>query len=311
MVATPVMKILLVEDSAVDRHNIGSYLKEWHLDYSAVESGTKALKILEGPNPPTMALLDWLLPGMDGIEICRRIRARGGNGRYIYTVMLTAKNRKQDLLTAMAAGADDYLAKPVDASELRARIMVGKRILDLQQSLSFAATHDFLTDLLNRSEIVDALQREISRSDREGRPATVIMADVDHFKQINDTLGHAAGDTVLKEIAERLKSDLRPYDLAGRYGGEEFLLILPGCDLATGIRRADEIRRLVERNPISTGCGSRNLTVSMGVTVTPTTRGHSLATILQQADSALYAAKNNGRNRVEAFAGARQGASAR
>jgi diguanylate cyclase (GGDEF)-like protein len=305
------MKILLVEDSAVDRHNIGSYLKEWHLDYSAVESGTKALKILEGPNPPTMALLDWLLPGMDGIELCRRIRARGGNGRYIYTVMLTAKNRKQDLLTAMAAGADDYLAKPVDASELRARIMVGKRILDLQQSLSFAATHDFLTDLLNRSEIVDALQREISRSEREGRPATVIMADVDHFKQINDTLGHAAGDTVLREIAERLKSDLRPYDLAGRYGGEEFLLILPGCDLATGTRRADEIRRLVERDPISTGCGTRDLTVSMGVTVTPTTRGQSLAAILQQADSALYAAKNNGRNRVEAFAGATRGASAR
>jgi diguanylate cyclase (GGDEF)-like protein len=201
----------------------------------------------------------------------------------------------------MAAGADDYLAKPVDASELRARIMVGKRILELQQSLSFAATHDFLTDLLNRSEIVAALQREISRSEREGRPATVIMADVDHFKEINDTLGHAAGDTVLKEVAERLKSDLRPYDLAGRYGGEEFLLILPGCDLRTGVRRADEIRLLVERNPVSTGCGSRNVTVSMGVTVTPVTRGQTLASVLEKADSALYTAKNHGRNRVEAF----------
>ncbi len=310
MVASPSMKILLVEDSAVDRHNIGSYLKEWHLEFTAVESGTKALKILESTNPPNMALLDWLLPGMDGIELCRRIRARGGNGCYIYTVMLTAKNRKQDLLTAMAAGADDYLAKPVDASELRARIMAGKRILELQQSLKFAATHDFLTDLLNRSEIVAALQREISRSEREGRAATVIMADVDHFKTINDTMGHAAGDTVLKEVAERLRSDLRPYDLAGRYGGEEFLLILPGCDLRTGIRRADEIRRLVERTPVSTGCGTAEVTVSMGVTVTAA-RNQTLAAVLQQADSAMYLAKSHGRNRVEASPGAAGAASAR
>jgi diguanylate cyclase (GGDEF)-like protein len=304
------MKILLVEDSAVDRHNIGSYLKEWHLDFIAVDSGTKAMQILESPNPPTMALLDWLLPGIDGIELCRRIRTLGANGRYIYTVMLTAKNRKQDLLTAMAAGADDYLAKPVDASELRARIMVGKRILDLQQSLGFAATHDFLTDLLNRSEIISALQRELSRSEREGKPATVIMADVDHFKPINDSMGHAAGDTVLKEVAQRLKSDLRPYDLAGRYGGEEFLLILPACDLQTGIRRADEIRQIVARSPIPTGCGTTNITVSMGVTLTPCTRGHSLASVLQQADTALYIAKKNGRNRVEAFSSAVRGASA-
>ena len=115
----------------------------------AVERGTAALKLLEDTNPPSMVLLDWLLPGIDGIELCRRIRTLGTNEMYIYTVMLTAKNRKQDLLTAMEAGADDYLAKPVNPSELRARILVGKRILELQQSLRFAATHDFLTNLLN------------------------------------------------------------------------------------------------------------------------------------------------------------------
>jgi diguanylate cyclase (GGDEF)-like protein len=218
--------------------------------------------------------------------------------------MLTAKSRKQDLLLAMEAGADDYLAKPVDPSELRARIMVGKRILELQQSLSFAATHDFLTNLLNRSEILAAVEREFSRSGREGKPATVIMADIDHFKRINDSLGHAAGDQVLKEVSRRLKADLRPYDVVGRYGGEEFLIILPGCDLAAGVRRADAVRNLVAKDPIITPFGTTSATISMGVTVTSATRDHSVSELLREADVSLYAAKKNGRNRVELFSGA-------
>ncbi|MGC2790905.1 MAG: response regulator, partial [Candidatus Sulfotelmatobacter sp.] len=173
------MKILLVEDSYIERHKVGGYLADWGLDYLAVGSGTEAVKLLEGAEPPNMALLDWMLPGLDGIDVCRRIRKMGSRAPYIYTVMLTAKNRKQDLLLAMEAGADDYLAKPVDPSELRARIMAGKRILELQQSLSFAATHDFLTNLLNRAEILAAVEKEFSRSGREGKPATLIMADID------------------------------------------------------------------------------------------------------------------------------------
>ena len=297
------MKILLVEDSVIERHKIGSYLKEWGLDYVAVGSGTQAVKLLEGPDAPSMVLLDWLLPGLDGIDVCRRIRKLGADGAYIYTVMLTSKNRKQDLLTAMEAGADDYLAKPVDPSELRARIMAGKRIVELQQSLRFAATHDFLTGLLNRSEILSALEREFSRSGREGKPATLIMADIDHFKRVNDSLGHAAGDEVLKEVARRLKWDLRPYDVVGRYGGEEFLIILPGCDLPTGMRRADEIRRMVGKDTISTPAGATSAQISMGVTVTSFKRDQTVADCLREADSALYTAKTNGRNRVEVFSG--------
>jgi diguanylate cyclase (GGDEF)-like protein len=241
------------------------------------------------------------MPGFDGIELCRRIRTLSSNGTYIYTVMLTAKDRKKNLLTAMEAGADDYLAKPVDPSELRARILVGKRILDLQQCLRFSATHDFLTNLLSRSEILASLERELVRTQREGRPAGVIMADVDGFKQINDTLGHPAGDAVLAEVARRLKSDLRLYDVAGRYGGEEFILVLPGCDLHTAARRADEIRRLVSREPIITPVGALSVTVSMGVTVTGCDLETTLETLLQSADAALYRAKKAGRNRVEAF----------
>jgi|SRR5579859_1174825 len=291
------MKILLVEDSKIERHQIGSYLTDWCLNFVAVGSGTEALDLLEGTDPPSMILLDWMLPDLDGIEVCRRTRTNGARAPYVYIVMLTAKNRKQDLLLAMAAGADDYLSKPVDPSELRARIMAGRRILELQQSLRFAATHDFLTNLLNRSEILAAIEKEVSRSRREGKPTTVMMADIDHFKLINDSLGHAAGDEVLKEVARRLKADLRPYDVVGRYGGEEFLIILPGCELSTGARRADEIRNLVAKDPVFTPFGTTTATISVGVAAT-SDDNHSLAELVRQADVSLYAAKRNGRNRV-------------
>ncbi len=295
------MKILLVEDSHLERHKVSRYLTDWGFDYVAVGSGTEAIKVLDAIEFPNMALLDWMLPGLDGIDVCRHIRKLGTRAPYIYTVMLTAKNRKQDLLLALEAGADDYLAKPVDPSELRARIMAGRRILELQESLRFAATHDFLTNLLNRSEVLSALERELSRSGREGKPTTLIMADIDHFKRINDTLGHAAGDEVLKEVARRLKADLRPYDIVGRYGGEEFLIILPGCDLKVGVRRADEVRNLVAKEPIVTPFGTTSATVSMGVTMTSAAREHQVSDLLHEADVSLYAAKKSGRNRAEVF----------
>jgi len=295
------VKILVVDDSKLDRRRVSDCLEESGFEYVVAENGIAAWEILQAPDAPTFALLDWVMPGIDGIELCRRIRALGSSGNYIYTVMLTAKDRKQNLLTAMDAGADDYLAKPVDPCELRARILVGKRILDLQQCLRFSATHDFLTNLLSRAEILASLERELVRTQREGRAAGVIMADVDGFKQINDTLGHPAGDAVLAEVARRLKSDLRLYDVAGRYGGEEFILVLPGCDLHTTARRADEIRRLVARGPIVTPAGSVSVTVSMGVTATRVDSDSTIESVLQSADAALYRAKKAGRNRVDGF----------
>ena len=294
------MKILLVEDSYIDRTKLGCLLTDWGLEYVAVGSGTEAVKLLESENPPDIALLDWLLPGIDGIDVLRRIR-KLSQGNYVYTIMLMATNQKQDRMKAMEAGADDYLPKPVDSAELRSRIMVGKRIAELQQSLRFAATHDFLTTLLNRSQILVALEREVSRGARDDKAASIIVADIDHFKRINDTLGHAAGDAVLKEVARRLKADLRPYDIVGRYGGEEFLLILPGCNLPNGSRRADDIRKLVAGKSIPTPAGETSVTISLGVTSTGHSRYCTPAEFLQEADASLSTAKKNGRNRVEIF----------
>jgi two-component system cell cycle response regulator len=294
---------MLVEDSVVERRQVGNYLSGWKIEFLPVADGNKAWDLLQTPDAPSLILLDWALPGLDGIELCRRIRTLGANGTYIYVVMLTANEKKQHLLTAMAAGADDYLVKPVDPEELRARLMVGKRILELQQSMRFAATHDFLTKLLNRAEILASLKRELSRCQREDQTIAVILADLDHFKQINDSLGHAVGDAVLKEVAYRLQLDLRTYDLVGRYGGEEFLILLPNCDLITATRRADEIRNLISKAAIITTFEAVSTTVSMGVSVGDKTHTLSVEDLLQQADQALYAAKKSGRNCVRTFAG--------
>src|ERR1700690_1483995 len=298
-------RILLAEDSRVYQHLISGYLREWGFDVELARDGAQAWKRLEEPDAPMLALLDWVLPGLDGIEVCRNIRKRGINERYVYTVLLTGKSDKKDLVLAMEAGADDYLVKPFDAQELRARLLAGKRILDLhnelisaQGSLRFAATHDFLTRLWNRAEIVSFLERELLRAIREKKPVAIVLLDVDRFKSINDSLGHRSGDIVLKELALRLRSQLRGYDGVGRYGGEEFLLVLPGCDLAGALARTAEIQLSIADAPFAPDLAKASITVSMGVTIAHRGAGDS-ATLLHDADLALYRAKNSGRDRIE------------
>ena len=260
--------------------------------------------MLARPDAPRLALLDWVLPEVDGVELCRRLRGRSENEPYTYTILLTGKSQKQEMLEAMDAGADDFLAKPFDPPELKARLLVGKRIVDLQQklvsvnsALHYAANHDFLTRVWNRAAIIAFLQRETARAFREASALGVIMVDVDRFKKVNDELGHEAGDCVLEEIARRFSASLREYDGVGRYGGEEFLLVLPGCDLATTVRRANLIRELISSKPIQAPLRAAAITVSMGVAVAEAST--NFKSLLHRADSALYQAKRNGRNRVE------------
>jgi two-component system, cell cycle response regulator len=300
------LRILVAEDSKVYRHLIGGCLKEWDFNFKVANDGQAAWELLESPWAPTLAILDWVLPGLTGLELCQRIRSRVSNEQYVYTIVLTAKNHPADLLAAMEAGADDYLSKPFDPLELKARLLAGRRIILLQrelisarESLRFAATHDAMTGLWNRAQIISFLRREIARGRREQRPIGIVLTDLDHFKSVNDTYGHAAGDAVLQETARRFRAGLREYDGVGRYGGEEFLLVMPGCDMATTMQRAEAIRLLVEKDPVVAPQGNVSVTVSMGVTVADFIRDESAEVLLETADQALYVAKNSGRNRVE------------
>src|SRR5271170_5534966 len=268
------MQALIVDDSAVYRKLIGDHLRGWDFDVTLAETGSEAWQILSQPDAPKLVLLDWVLPDLDGTELCQRIRQAGSTGPYVYVILLTGKEGRQNMLDAMTAGADDFLLKPFDEMELKARLLVGKRILDLQEELvsareamRHAATHDSLTGLMNRGEILAMLQRELERGRRERKPVGVILGDVDHFKSVNDTLGHLFGDEALREIGQRLRIQLRVYDGVGRYGGEEFLMVLPNCDLPDALQRANDLREIIASAPVLCSGVEKAITMSMGVAV--------------------------------------------
>ena len=302
------MQALVVDDSAVYRKLIGDHLRSWGFGVTLAESGSEAWRILEQPNAPKLVLLDWVLPDLDGIELCQRIRQTGSSSPYIYVILLTSNEGRQNMLQAMRAGADDYLVKPFDELELQARLLVGKRILDLQEelvsareSMRHAATHDSLTGLTNRGEILAMLERELERARRERTPVAVILCDIDHFKNVNDTLGHLFGDEALREIGKRLRAQLRVYDGVGRYGGEEFLMVLPSCDLPNALLRANELREIIANTPVVCSGEERLITMSMGVAVSVCEGKNEMEMLLNQADAGLYKAKEKGRNRIEHF----------
>jgi diguanylate cyclase (GGDEF)-like protein len=298
------MKILAAEDNPVFQSMLANMLTKWGYIPVVARDGNEAWEALQQPNGPQLAILDWMMPGLNGVDVCRGVRA-AGREPYVYILLLTARTDSQDLVEGMEAGADDYLTKPFQAHELRVRLRAGRRILDLQQQLLAArealreqATHDGLTGLLNRNSILALLDKELARASREDQPLSVLMVDLDRFKQVNDTLGHAAGDAVLCEAAHRMRESVRNYDSLGRYGGEEFVIVLPGCDAPSARAHAARVRQTLAGAPFQTGSASLQATCSIGVSWRDHPRANEAGAILREADLALYAAKGNGRNRV-------------
>lgn len=293
------MRILIADDSSVSRHLLESIVKKWGYQVISTADGNQAWDVLQQPDAPRMAILDWMMPGMTGPEVCKRVRNMGIDP-YTYILLLTSRTQKEDVIEGMNSGADDYVVKPFDQQELNVRLRAGRRIIDLQDellkaqaALRYQATHDSLTGVQNRGRITEVLNGLI----RESGPLGVIMLDLDEFKAINDTYGHATGDSVLVNTARRISQALSDKDELGRYGGEEFLIVSrrDPSDLAAF---AEDLRTRIAAEPVASSNAELTVTASFGVFSRYGQSEIQSQTLLKAADDALYQAKRAGRNCV-------------
>jgi two-component system cell cycle response regulator len=298
------MKILLADDEPIARTMLEHWLAGWGYEVTLARDGESALQALKDDPELRLLVVDWVMPKKDGIEVCKAIR-NGPQEPYVYIVLLTAKDDKSDIIAGLDAGADDYLVKPCNPLELKVRLRAGRRVIELQEqlvkareSLRFEAMHDGLTGLLNRGAVIEQLTKELVRASRRGAPVSVLMGDLDHFKAINDTHGHAAGDAVLREAARRLKAGVRAYDNVGRLGGEEFICVLPECDAKTGLAVATRLCRSLADAPTKFGGADISHSISIGIAATDQFGSARADELMRAADAALYRAKHAGRSRA-------------
>jgi two-component system, cell cycle response regulator len=295
------MRVLIAEDDRVSRSLLERVLLKWGYEVAVTCDGEEAWRALQQDDAPSLVVLDWMMPGLDGLEVCRRVRGLDvPNPPYL--ILLTARDRTSDIVAGLEAGANDYLGKPFDKDELRARLEVGRRFTELnskllatQAILAEQARTDALTGIMNRRAILERLSEEMARMQRDATCLGVGMIDIDHFKRINDAHGHAAGDCVLREVVARASSATRPYDSFGRFGGEEFLTVVPACPDAEVVSVLERVRSAVCDSPVEVEGHQVRITVSIGGAMS---RGESVDALIRSADDALYQAKAAGRNRV-------------
>ncbi len=298
--------LLIIDDSKTMRRQVVDILQPARLfgRYLEAENGLEGFKLLLA-EPVDVVLCDLEMPGMDGLKFLDLHRSRA-EVRDIPVILLTGREGSTQKVKGLERGASDYVIKPFDPDELIARVKVQLKIKRLQdhlkeqnRKLEELSNTDALTSLANRRALMDALEKEFQRSTRTGQNLSLIMADIDHFKQINDTYGHQQGDVVLKVVAGVVRNQLRDYDIAARFGGEEFAVILPATDLSGALLVAERIREAVDGIKLGGSMNPLCLTISLGVSSRPGSEIVSVDTLIREADDALYRAKHAGRNRVE------------
>lgn len=292
------MKILIAEDSKYYQRLLQDTLKSWDYTVILADNGIKAIEILKKDDGPKLAIIDWMMPHMNGLEVCKKVRETL-NKSYIYLIILTANSSKEDVIKGLEAGADDYVTKPFNDMELKFRLKNGERIVDLENRIMQLALTDPLTGLLNRRAFVDRLISEIEKNNRLGGTLSLIMVDLDDFKKVNDKYGHLVGDEVLKHVATCFSSYLRKYDFIGRYGGEEFVICLPGADAYSAELIAERLRIGMKKVTIEQEEETLKLQVTASFGICETSEAvNDLYTLTREADKALYLAKANGKDQV-------------
>jgi len=310
------LRILAVDDDPASLRITAALLRREGHTVTMAKNGSEALA-LALQQPPQMVVTDWMMPEMDGLELCKRLRSNEA-GRDLYILILTGRAEEERVVEAYEAGADDYLVKPVSAKMLLARIRPGLRVIKLQEDLMsevqekkdanallsiekrkyrVASMTDALTELPNRRGALKHMEKEWAKSDRSGLPLSLIMVDIDHFKQVNDQHGHDVGDEVLRATSRAIVRALRASDTPARMGGEEFIVLCPSTGLEGAAQLAERVRAAVEGNRIEFSTYQGNVTISLGVACR-SPQVDSIDALLKAADEAVYTAKRLGRNRV-------------